>query len=125
MNGDAPQKQSKVRRMKLRVSGAGGSAGRMPVSKQVGVFVLLIWFLVPIFVYVLAWIFGGILARVEGWPAMVRSAPPRRRTRPACSPCAARPTAGAAPRGPGAVWGRPGLAASALRRRAPSPRSRC
>lgn len=125
MNGDAPPKASKVRRMKMRVSGAGGSAGKMPVSKQVGVFVLLIWFLVPVFVYALAWIFGGILARVEGWPAMVRSALLHRaRTGAACPPCAAHASAGAAPRGPGRAGAVPGGLCSALRRTRRSPRSR-
>jgi hypothetical protein len=119
MNGDAPKK-SKQQRMKLKVNGAGGSAGKMPVSKQVGVFVLLIWFLVPVFVFALAWIFGGILARVEGWPAMVRSALHRARTRTPASPCALRPTAGSVPRGLGAVGARPGRLACALRL---SPRS--
>ena len=64
---------TKRARMRLKVSGADGSANRMPMAKQFGVFVLFIWVVIPIFVFALAWIFGGILARVEGWPAMVRT----------------------------------------------------
>ena len=94
MNGNAPpsRPKSKRQRMRLRVTGTDGSAKGMPVSKQVGVFVLLIWVIVPVFVFALAWIFGGILARVEGWPAMVRfcseprlAAPAARKPHPAAA----------------------------------------
>jgi hypothetical protein len=78
---------SKRARMRLKVSGSDGSANRMPMAKQFGVFVLFIWIVIPIFVFALAWIFGGILARVEGWPAMVRLslALAARKEAPACS----------------------------------------
>ena len=79
---------SKRARMRLKVSGSDGSANRMPMAKQFGVFVLFIWIVIPIFVFALAWIFGGILARVEGWPAMVRTTiarSGRAQRAPACS----------------------------------------
>ena len=79
---------SKRARMRLKVTGSDGSANRMPMAKQFGVFVLFIWIVIPIFVFALAWIFGGILARVEGWPAMVRTTiagSGRAQEAPACS----------------------------------------
>lgn len=88
-----PLRARMSRRSRLRLAIANGE-NQLPLRRQVLVFVVFVWVAIPIFVFALAWMFGGIMARCELWPAKAR---PLSCGAPPCPSTALR-TLGALPR---------------------------
>ncbi len=69
---DEERKKQLTRRARLRLV-SEKNENPMSLLRQVTVFVVFVWVVIPIFVFVLAWIFAAILSAIEDWDPKARA----------------------------------------------------